>query len=70
MNDEFRFASIWLTNEEKNNQEIRDEIFPLIEKWKSRKYKFVIYESGQRNLLEQTKGLLNHNKNLIRESGS
>lgn len=64
VNDQFRFASVWLTNEEKNDQQLRESLQSLIAEYKSKKYKFVIFESGSRDLLEQTKGLLGHNKNL------
>ncbi len=64
VNDQFKFASVWLTNEEKNNPEVREKLLPLMMEYKEKKYKFVIYESGIRDLLEQTKGLLSHNKNL------
>lgn len=65
VNDRFRFASVWLTNEEKDNPQIREKLQPLMDKYKEMKYKFVIFESGSRDLLEQTKGLLSHNKNLV-----
>ncbi len=64
VNDRFRFACVWLTNEEKGNQQIRDELLPLMAEYKEKKYKFVVCESGAGDLLEQTKGLLSHNKNL------
>lgn len=64
VNERFKFACVWLTNEEKEDQQIRESLKPLMAEYKKRKYKFVIYESGDRDLLEQTKGLLSHNKNL------
>lgn len=69
VNDQFRFAFVWLTNEEKNNQQIRESLQPLMTEYKSKKYKFVVFESGSRDLLEQTKGLLSHNKNLRANEG-
>ena len=65
VNDRFRFASVWLTNEEKDNPQVREKLQPLMDKYKEMKYKFVIFESGSRDLLEQTKGLLSHNKSLV-----
>lgn len=64
VNDRFRFAGVWLTNEEKDNPQVREKLQPLMDKYKEMKYKFVIFESGSRDLLEQTKGLLSHNKSL------
>ena len=65
VNDEFKFAVVWLTNEEKENQQMLENLKPLMAEYKQRKYKFVIMESGKQDLLELTKGLLNHNKNLV-----
>lgn len=65
VNDEFKFAVVWLTNEEKENQKIRENLKPLMTEYKQKKYKFVIMESGKQSLLELTKDLLNHNKNLV-----
>lgn len=64
VNDRFRFASVWLTNEEKEDSQVREKLLPIIAEYKAKKYKFVIYESGSRDLLEQTQSLLSHNKNL------
>lgn len=69
VNDQFRFAFVWLTNEEKNDQQIRESLQPLMTEYKSKKYKLVVFESGSRDLLEQTKGLLSHNKNLRANGG-
>ena len=69
VNDQFRFASVWLTNEEKDNQQIRESLQPIMKEYKSKKYKFEVFESGSRDLLEQTRGLLSHNKNLRANEG-
>lgn len=69
VNEQFRFASVWLTNEEKDDQQIRESLQPLMKEYQSKKYKFVVFESGSRDLLEQTKGLLSHNKNLRANEG-
>ena len=66
VNNRFKFACVWLTNEEKENKQIRESLLPLMAEYKMKKYKFVIFESGSRDLLEQTKGLLSHNKYLAR----
>lgn len=64
VNDQFKFASVWLTNEEKDNQQIREDLIPIVNEFRARKFKFVIYESGKGNLQELTESLLIHNKNL------
>lgn len=64
VNDEFKFATVWLTNEEKKDPRIRDFLKPVITEYQQKKYKFVIMESGEKDLLDLTKALLSHNKNL------
>lgn len=68
VNEQFKFASVWLTNEEKDNADIINSLQPFIEKYKKMKYKFVVFQSGKQNLLDLTKDLLAHNKNLDRSS--
>lgn len=65
VNHQFKFAYIWLTNDEGSDEKIRVELQPLIDEYKEKKYKFVIYFSGKQELLELTKSLLKHNKNLV-----
>lgn len=65
VNDKFKFACVWLTKEEKNNEKIKINLDALIQEYKEKKYKFVIFESGEKDLLELTKSLLSHNKNLV-----
>lgn len=69
VNDEFKFAIVWLTNEEKENQNIQDSIKSIMAEYRQKNYKFVIMESGRQDLLELTKSLLNHNKNLVVNNG-
>ncbi len=64
INDKFKFASVWLTNEEKENEQIRQSIREHISEFRAKKYRFVIYESGKEDLVEFTGALLSHNKNL------
>lgn len=66
VNDEFRFVSIWLANEEelKRDQYIQ-ELQEQIDDYRARKYKFVVYYSGTGDLLQLTGDLLSHNKNLM-----
>lgn len=68
VNEQFKFASVWLTNEEKDNSDVLGSLQPLIDKYKAMKYRFVVFQSGTQNLLELTQGLLAHNKNLARNS--
>lgn len=65
VNQDFKFASVWLTNEEKEDEQLREDLVPIINAFKEKKYKFVIFESGSQNLLDLTAALLSHNKNLV-----
>lgn len=68
VNDEFRFVSIWLTNEEEmERDQYIQELQEQIDDYRARKYKFVVYYSGTGNLLQLTGDLLSHNKNLINQ---
>lgn len=62
--DNLKFACVWLTKEESDNQEIKESLKPIMAEYKAKKYKFVVYHSGKCSLLEQTQDLLKHNKNL------
>ncbi len=68
VNDEFRFVSIWLTNEEEaEKDQYIQELQEQIDDYRARKYKFVIYYSGTGDLLQLTGDLLSHNKNLMNQ---
>lgn len=65
VNDDFKFASVWLKSDEIDVPEIMESLAPIIADFRTRKYKFVIFQSGKADLLELTKDLLKHNKNLV-----
>ena len=64
VNHQFKFAYVWLTQEEGRDQKIKEDLQPIIDAYKSQKYKFVCFISGNQDLIELTKGLLSLNKNL------
>lgn len=68
VNQNFKFASVWLTNEEKEDEQIREELVPIINAFREKKYRFVVFESGNQNLVELTAALLSHNRNLAVKS--
>lgn len=68
INTDFKFASVWLTKDEIDNQEIMNSLEPYIADFRARNYKFVIYQSGKEDMVELTKALLKHNKNLAAKS--
>lgn len=64
IDEQRKLASIWLTKEEEHKAHTSDLLDFLKEKYRGRKYRFVIFHSGDQDLLDLTKGLLAHNKNL------
>ena len=64
VNDAFKFVCVYLTSEEEGDSEIEKRLTLLIDKYRSKKYKFFVMHSGKEDLLDLTKALLSHNKNI------
>ena len=62
--DSAKIVEVWLTNTEKDNTKIRQSLQPMYEKYKQKKYKVAVFESGHGGLLDNTAGLLLHNRKL------
>ena len=62
VDDKSRIVDIWLTNAEKNNTSVRQELRKLCGEYKARKYKTAIFLSGEQDLVECTLNLLLHNR--------
>ena len=60
--DSQRIVEIWLTNAEQGDASLRESFRPLFEAYKQRKYKVAIFQSGRGDLLDNTAGLLLHNR--------
>lgn len=68
VDDKFRLISIWLTkDDEAKKEKYIKELQDQIDMYRAKKYKFVIYHSGDGDLLQLTGDLLSHNKNIINE---
>jgi len=65
VNNSTRIVEIWLSNAEKNDDEIRQSLKPLFKEWKAQKYLPVVYESGEGDLKESILGLLRHNREVL-----
>ena len=60
-----RIVYCWLTREEKADEDLQNELqFKYIE-WKQRGYKVCTFVSGGGNLVDLTKELLVHNKQVL-----
>ena len=64
MDEEKRIAEIWLTKAESDDPAVEARLKPFYSECKAHKYLAVVYRSGRESLLETTKDLLRHNRNL------
>ena len=64
MDEEKRIAEIWLTKAESDDPAVGARLKPFYKECKDHKYLAVVYRSGRESLLETTKDLLRHNRNL------
>ena len=55
-------ATIWLTNEDQQNETTMSAVTALMEEWKSKGYQPVIFRSGRGDLYENTAALLMNNR--------
>ena len=60
--DSAKIVEVWLSNTERSNTALRQSLKPLYEKYKQKKYKVAVFESGHGDLLDNTEGLLLHNR--------
>ncbi len=60
VHDKEKYVSVWLTKAESADETIHDQLTPFCRRWKEKKYRVVIFRSGNRDLAEQTKALLSH----------
>lgn len=64
MDEEKKIAEIWLTKAESDDPAVDARLKPFYKECKDHKYLAVVYRSGRESLLETTKDLLRHNRNL------
>ena len=64
MDEEKKIAEIWLTKAESSDPAVDARLKPFYKECKDHKYLAVVYRSGRESLLETTKDLLRHNRNL------
>jgi hypothetical protein len=63
--EEKKIAYYWLSKEEKENHELRQSLRPEYGEWKKKGYKVCVFLSGKENIVELTKELLIHNKEVL-----
>ena len=65
--DDRKIVDIWLTNEEQQDQALREKLKPLYQQYKEKKYTVAVFLSGSRELVEETGALLRYNKRRVAE---
>lgn len=65
--DDRKIVEVWLTNEEQQDQAVRESLKPLYQQYKAKKYTAAVFLSGSRDLAEETGALLCRNKRRIAE---
>ena len=64
VNDSGKIVEIWLTNQEKTDTALQNNLKQLYKKYKDKKYLVAVFESGERDLFEGTRDLLLHNQGI------
>ena len=67
-NHDKKFCTVWLTNAEKADAELRESLKPLYTKNKADGYLTAVYESGEQELYDNISYLLKHNRRRMAES--
>lgn len=60
IHDKQKYVAIWLTKAEGGDAELRENLKSFYEKYKKRKYRVVVFESGRGDLGVLTRDLLKH----------
>ena len=60
IHEQDKYISIWLTKAEATDDETRENLKPLYQEYKEKKYRVVVFESGKGDLALLTSDLLQH----------
>lgn len=63
--EQSKVVEFWLTKAEKADTEFRQSLLPVFKDYKERGYLPVVFLSGNKDLFEETKELLLHNKRVL-----
>ena len=63
--DDIKIVEVWLTQEEKRDAALREQLKPLYQDYEKKKYLVAVFESGSQNLWEETSALLCYNRKRI-----
>lgn len=62
VNHQDKLTAVWLTQGEREDPAVRAQLERLYADCKARKYMVAVYQSGTRDLLDQTSGLICYNR--------
>ena len=65
--DDKKQVDIWLTKAEKKDQELREKLKPIYAAYHKKKYLVTVFESGEEDLKESIRGLLEFNRRHLAE---
>lgn len=70
IHDETKTVDIWLTKAESRDEALREKLKPLYKHYKQRKYFVAVFHSGNEDLLENTRYLLQKNLKEMAQNGT
>ncbi len=62
VNDARKIVEIWLTNVEKNDEALKEQLKSIYEKYHTKKYLVAVFHSGSQDLYQATSDLLCYNR--------
>lgn len=65
--DDRKIVEVWLTNQEKQDEALREQLKDLYQQYREKKYLVAVYMSGDLNLTEETSALLCYNQKRLAE---
>ncbi len=60
--DASKIVEVWLTNSEKQDDQVRKQLQPLYREYKAKKYLVAVFLSGSQDLADNTSALLRYNR--------
>ena len=65
--DDRKIVEVWLTNQEKQDESLKERLKDLYQQYREKKYIVAVYMSGDLNLTEETSALLYYNRKRLAE---
>lgn len=65
--DDRKIVEVWLTNQEKQDETLREQLKNFYQQYREKKYIVAVYMSGEQDLMEETSALLSYNRKRLAE---